>query len=422
MNRYSRKRRTIFAIVYVVIVVLLMVVVAVFQYKRINYNYNIRINAICSEIAEKYPDADITEIVRILNNDNRDLEYSRNYLIQYGIDIETDSVVTQNKKEFSLFLFVDVAIGVFLIAVLFIVMDRVFQNWDKKLEEITDDLVRINTGDYSYDMNTGEEGKLSILESEIYKTAIKCRESAENSRKDKEKLKESLSDISHQLKTPITSLMINLDNLEEYPDLPEEKRLMLIANAKRETNKVNQMVQMLLKLSRLDADAIEFVKKDVAVDSIIYKSIENILALCDLKGIDVSYGGISVTEDNIHKLTEKENTETLNCDPYWEIEAISNILKNGVEHAKSKVSIEFAGYEMYSEIRIANDGEQISTEEAGKIFTRYYRGETSVIDSVGIGLSLADSIVRRDGGYIMAEAYERETGETGTVFTIRYMK
>ena len=414
MNKYSKKKRIIFALCYVVSVCIIIVLLGMLQYRRINYNYNLRINAVCDTIRQEYPDVDVNRIIRLMSSNSSDLTGYDDVLSEYGIESSTSSAIEENNKLFVIYLAVDIAVAILISVVVFIIMNRIFVYWDKKLEDITADLAKINSGDYSYDMNTGEEGKLSILESEIYKTAITCREAAENSREDKEKLKESLSDISHQLKTPITSLLINLENLEEYPDLPEEKRMLIVGNAKRDTNKINQMVQMLLKLSRLDADAIEFVQKDVPVDHIINKSIENVLALCDLKGVDISYTNTETSEG-------KQGKGTIFCDEYWEIEAVSNILKNGIEHAESTVRISFTEYEMYSEIQIENDGDPISKEEAGKIFTRYYRGETSVIDSVGIGLSLADSIVRRDNGYIIAESYEKDN-ENGTRFTIRYMR
>lgn len=414
MNKYSKKKRIIFALVYIACVCLIIILLGMIQYRKINYNYNLRINAVCDTIRQKYPDVDVNAIIRLMSSDSSTLTGYDDVLSEYGIDIAASSAIDDNNKLFTIYLAIDIAAAVLLSVVIFVIVNRIFAYWDRKLEDITAELAKINSGDYSYDMNTGEEGKLSILENEIYKTAITCREAAENSREDKEKLKESLSDISHQLKTPITSLLINLENLEEYPDLPEEKRMLLVGNAKRDTNKINQMVQMLLKLSRLDADAIEFVQKDVSVDDIINKSIENVLALCDLKGVDISY-------TNTETGDEKHGQSTIFCDEYWEIEAVSNILKNGIEHAESAVRISFTEYEMYSEIQIENDGEPISKEEAGKIFTRYYRGETSVIDSVGIGLSLADSIVRRDNGYIIAESYEKDN-ENGTRFTIRYMR
>lgn len=436
MNRYSKKKRVIFALVYIVCVCLIIVLLGMLQYRRISYNYNLHINAVCDTIRQEYPDVDVNRIIRLMSSNSSDLTGYDDVLSEYGIESLTSSAIAENNKLFAMYLAIDLAVAILISIVIFVIVNRIFVYWDKKLEAITTDLAKINSGDYSYDMNTGEEGKLSILESEIYKTAITCREAAENSREDKEKLKESLSDISHQLKTPITSLLINLENLEEYPDLPEEKRMLIVGNAKRDTNKINQMVQMLLKLSRLDADAIEFVQKDVPVDHIINKSIENVLALCDLKGVDISYTNTETGEEKHGESVivgeekhgentvigdEKHGQRTIFCDEYWEIEAVSNILKNGIEHAESTVRISFTEYEMYSEIQIENDGDPISKEEAGKIFTRYYRGETSVIDSVGIGLSLADSIVRRDNGYIIAESYEKDN-ENGTRFTIRYMR
>jgi len=336
-----------------------------------------------------------------------------NYFRSVGVDLDKDSVILENKRVFETYIWVEA--GVFLLfSVLLIALFLLYEKQtEKKVSGITEELIRINHGDYTYNMKNSEEGDLSILENEMYKTAIMLRESADNSRRDKESLKESLSDISHQLKTPLTSLLINLDNLYEHSDLPEEKRQLIVSGAKREVNKINVMVQQLLKLSRLDANAIEFEKIDASVFEIINSACDNVIALCDLKGIELI-------------VKEIPPDEILCCDAYWEVEAISNILKNGVEHALSKVAVSYHNYGLYREIIIENDGPKISDEDARKIFTRYYRGESSTVDSVGIGLSLADSIVKQDGGYIVAEGFSREVCkgsdelEEGTRFILRY--
>lgn len=424
----SKKNRILFISVYLLCTTVIVGLTVWFQYRKYTYNVNLRMNRICEELQEQYPDVDINEIVHSLGASNTELESERNILAEYGIDIQKDSAISVSGTDFIIYVIVDMILVNLLLGGILYLMFKSFKKWDEKVVAITDELSVINAGDYSYNMEIGDENKLSILESEIYKTAVKCRESAENSLKDKENLKESLSDISHQLKTPLTSLLINLDNLEEYPELPEEKRRKLIGNAKRDTNKVNIMVQMLLKLSKLDAGVVEFDKKETSLAETVLRAAENVLALCELKGIELYYEDKEVLSDNVSDMmaeAQENNRITVMCDPYWEVEAYSNILKNGIEHAETKVSVKCVEYELYTEVIIENDGEEITHEEAEKIFTRYYRGETATVDSVGIGLSLADSIVRKDGGYILAEPYhrkEKSREETGTRFIVRYYK
>lgn len=378
-----------------------------FSYRMYSRNYNTHLNAMYGQILEKYPEVTSVDLMEVMNGNH---QTTKNYFAIYGIDLRKDSVIAQNDKIFTAVLCGAIGVFVCFASVLFALYLHLERKTDKRIIEITQELARINAGDYSYNMNASEEGQISILENEMYKTAIRLKESAENSRRDKEHLKESLSDISHQLKTPLTALQINLDNLEEHPNLPEEKKQMILTNAKREVSKVNIMIQQLLKLSRFDANAIEFEKIQASVYDLLQQSVENVSALCDLRGVELCIHG-----DGPQGAICVE--EKLCCDAYWEVEAISNILKNGVEHAKSRVDIVYHNYELYKEIVIANDGPRISDADARKIFTRYYRGESSTIDSVGIGLSLADSIVKQDGGYIFAEATDE-----GTRFVIRYTK
>lgn len=275
------------------------------------------------------------------------------------------------------------------------------------ISSISQYIVDINKGNYQFDMETSAEGEFSILESEVYKTTIMLKEAADNSRLDKERLKDSLSDISHQLKTPLTSLIINLENLESV-DINEQSRERLIGNAKRDTNRISQMVQQLLTLSKLDANVIEFKKEKGVLSYIVHEAMDNVEALADLMEI-------AVVEDNT-----KDSNANITCDIYWEIQAITNILKNAIEHAKSTVTISYLNCELYKEIIIQNDGEPISEIDRKNIFERFYSGEKTTKDSVGIGLSLANAVVKNDGGYIVVESDEEKT-DGGVKFIVRYV-
>lgn len=132
---------------------------------------------------------------------------------------------------------------------------------DKKLVQITRYIEEINNKNYKLDIDDNTEDELSILKNEIYKTTVMLKEVAENSKKDKENLKNSLSDISHQLKTPLTSITIMLDNILDNKDMDEDIRNDFIKDIKREIINVNFLVETLLKLSKLDADSVKFINK-----------------------------------------------------------------------------------------------------------------------------------------------------------------
>ena len=214
--------------------------------------------------------------------------------------------------------------------------------------------------------------------------------------------------------TPLTSLSINLENLEGNPDMASENRSRIMRRAKRDVDNISHMVQSILKLSRLEADVVEFDEKDTLLSEIVSEAADNVMALCDLRDIRLSIDEGSDKDACIH------------ADAYWQCEAITNIVKNAVEHAESEVKIGFYRYEMYAEITVQNDGEAINDEDKKHIFTRFYSGSGQPADSIGIGLSLAEAIVRHDNGYILVEDCTKdvlnEKNEcSGTRFVVRYL-
>ena len=230
------------------------------------------------------------------------------------------------------------------------------------------------------------------------------KEQADNSTLDKINLKDSLSNISHQLKTPLTSINIMLDNILDSEEMSEDVRTEFINNIKREISNINFLVAGILKLSRLDANVVNFMVEKVKVKDIINECIKNVSSLCDLKNIS-----IDVTGNEMLKI---------NCDFKWEVEAITNILKNCVEHSNnnSKIDIKYINNKMYTEITIKDYGKGMSEKDVKHIFERFYKGSNSTSDSVGIGLSLSKSIIEQENGTINVNSKLNR----GTVFTIRY--
>lgn len=372
------------------------------QYRGYLHNYNERINALCTTILERYPEVSEQELMDIMNED----EPAKDNLFQkYGIDLDKDAIILENQSTLRNNIIIAGILSVVwgsLVALAFLIYRRRNQ---KDIRTVTGYLEDINKGDYSFDMDNLEERDISILESEVYKTTIMLKEAAEQSKHDKESLKDSLSDISHQLKTPLTSMIINLDNLRDNPDLDDEHKRVIINHAKRDANKMSQMVQQLLTLSRFDADVVVFSREDTKLSDFVENAIEDVSALADLKGIEIVISNL------------QDGKAVINCDPYWEAQAVGNILKNGIEHAKGLVRISYMNCELYKEIVIENDGEPISEQDRKNIFERFYQGESSGNDSVGIGLSLSNVIVKQDGGYIVAEA---DNEKHLTRFIIRY--
>ncbi len=372
-----------------------------YQYKKYTLNYNTKINSVLSLLIDKYPSLTKEELINILNNST---DTKENILKQYGLDIEKDSFILNNEKVYlnSIKVTIIITSSLFLI-VLFIILVHEYIKL-KNINNLTKVLEEINNKNYKIDIDDFREDELSILKSEIYKTTIMLKEQADNSTLDKINLKDSLSNISHQLKTPLTSINIMLDNILDSEEMSEDVRTEFINNIKREISNINFLVAGILKLSRLDANVVNFMVEKVKVKDIINECIKNVSSLCDLKSIS-----IDVTGNEMLKI---------NCDFKWEVEAITNILKNCVEHSNnnSKIDIKYINNKMYTEITIKDYGVGIPEKDVKHIFERFYKGSNSTSDSIGIGLSLSKSIIEQENGTINVNSKLNK----GTVFTIRY--
>ena len=194
-------------------------------------NYNRKIVQIISQVKENYPDLDENRLMRIINSDKVDLAL----LKKYSIDIEEESLILENNKEYHKSLFINISFLIITIIMVTIIFLRFNSRKDKEISEITKYIEEINRKNYKLNIDEMSEDELSILKTEVYKTTIMLKEAAENSNKEKLQLKNSLSDISHQLKTPLTSILIILDNLIEDPDMDKEIREDFIRDIKMET-------------------------------------------------------------------------------------------------------------------------------------------------------------------------------------------
>lgn len=327
------------------------------------------------------------------------------WLDLYGIDLKKDPMIFEMEKEHVMFLAVHTIFGVFIFSAVIGVFIAYNRKKDRELAQITRYIEEINHKNYKLEIDDISEDELSILKNEIYKTTVMLKEVAEHSLQAKNELKESLSDISHQLKTPLTSISIILDNLSDDPDMPTEVRQDFIHDVKREIRNINFLVQSLLKLSKLDSDTVVFIKEEVAAEKVVSAAMQNIAMLCDLKNVEV-------------EVIKKGEAECLmTCDFRWQVEAITNILKNCVEHSpeNSKIIITLEKNKVYTSISIRDFGEGIDEEDQKHIFERFYKGKNATQDSVGIGLALSKAIVENDRGHISVDS-----GTWGTKFTVKY--
>ena len=407
-NKEVLKKYIIFTIVVFAIFMIILAIVNHIQYSSYNRNSNLAINQIINNIKKSYSEADINEIIQILNSNN--LEQT-DFLKEYGINIDKDTAVLSNQQDSKLFIIINCSILLTLLIVIICIFVKYNKGQNKKISEITKYIEDINRGIYTLSIQENSEDELSILKNELYKITVMLREQSENSIKDKMQLKKSLEDISHQLKTPLTSITIMLDNLLDNPNMDVDIRNDFIKSIYREISNINFFIQALLKLSKFDVNTIKFNRKEEKIKDIIDQAQQNVETLCDLRKIKIE------TIPDFGQAPFR-NPEVV-CDIKWQVEAITNIIKNCVEHSESdtKISIKYGKNDLYSEILIEDQGSGIDPEDLKHIFERFYKGKNSRKDSVGIGLSLAKTIIEKDNGYITVES---EIGK-GSKFCIRYL-
>lgn len=292
----------------------------------------------------------------------------------------------------------------FIVAFLIIYLANLFTlRRYKEIEKLSGYLRNISNGNYSMDIRDNEEGELSILKNEIYKVTLMLSKQGEFLKKDKEKLADAISDISHQLKTPLTSMMVMIDLLSEE-NLNLEKRIEFTKNIEMQLERMDWLLTSLLKLSKIDAGTITFKKDKVKVSELIKKAMSPLLIPMELKEQKLIVDG-------------NENT-SFTGDLNWSIEAIVNIVKNCIEHTKNKgvISIFYEENPLYTEIKILDNGSGIEKEDLPYIFKRFYKGKNASAGSVGIGLAMAKSIIVSQNGDISVRSKKNQ----GTEFSIKF--
>ena len=400
-NKVKLKRYIFISLIISIIFIILNILINIYEYKIYRNNINNNLESIISLIETKYPLITKNEIMEILNSKNN----TTNIFKEYGIDIDNTSIILENDKYYNTFIIFNTLYIFIIIIVLLIIFLIYIKNKDKDIKDITKYIEEINKGNYELKINSISEDELSILKNEIYKTTIKLKEAYINTNNDKLSIKKSLEDISHQLKTPLTSILIMLDNLIDDPNMDINTRQDFITDIKRQVVNINFLVQNLLKLSKFDSNTIHFIKENNKLSNILKEAIKNVSTLCDLKDIKIIING--------------DDESTIYSDFKWEVEALTNILKNIIEHIKDKkeILVDYNTNNVYSIIKIKDYGVGIAHDDLKHIFERFYKGKNSSPDSIGIGLSLAKAIINEDNGIISVES-----NSNGTTFIIKYYK
>lgn len=387
------------------LIVVLNYIVITNQNKKQQEKVNDVIVNIVGTIKQEYPDLEDEKIIKILNDEENNAIKGIRTLQRYGINTEEVYAIDGLKDEKKEILLTSSISIISLTIIVTILIINYKNKKSKKIENIINYIEEINKKNYNLKIEENTEDELSNLTNELYKITIMLKEQAELSKKDKNVLQRSLEDISHQIKTPLTSISIMLDNIKENPQMDLHTRQEFIYEISRQIEWINWLVISLLKLSKLDSNTVDFKHEEINAENLINNVIKNLAIPLDIKQQSVIVTG---------------NNETFIGDYNWELEALTNIVKNCIEHTpeNKKIYINCEKNNFNTKIVIRDEGNGIDRDDIKHIFERFYKGKNSSENSVGIGLALSKSIIEKDNGYILCTS---EVGK-GTTFEIKYIR
>ena len=367
--------------------------------KEYSKAFNSKIDSIIEQIITDHPEIKEEELIKSINKESNNRDQ---ILKKYGYDEEIvavkeiDDIMKKNVTQNIIFLIIFFATSLGIYVIYAIIQDR-------KIKEINKYLKGINNGNYTLKIQDNGEGELSKLRNELYKTTILLKENALNSEKEKEQLSNSLADISHQLKTPLTSIRIMLDNILENPEMEKEVREDFLKDISKQMEWISSLVISLLKMAKFDAGSIKMENEEINVKELINNVVSNLSILLEVKDVQV--------------VTKIDENSTFIADYKWQLEALTNIVKNAIEYSNqsSKIYINVENNAVFLKIKIRDTGKGIEKKDIKHIFERFYKTKSNHEESIGIGLSLAKTIIEQNNGYIKVDS---EIGK-GTTFEIR---
>lgn len=390
-------------LIYFFIIIIIGLFLSFYSFNLYKKNL-IRNNSILvGNILKNHPELE-EEVINelILNSDTYD--YGTEILNKYGLDDPKylDYLKVNNELKQNIIL-----TNILFIIILFMIVSITYlifiKNQYRKINKIDKYMNKILNNDYSLDIRDYVEGDISTLKNDIYKMTIKLKEQTELSIKDKKYLEETLADISHQIKTPLTSMYVINDILSDN-DLDKKSQIEFLNKNRNQLERIEWLVTTLLKISRLDSGMVTLKRDNINIEDLINKTIEPIKIMAEIKNISI-----------------KTDIETSNfyLDFNWTLEALTNILKNACEHTNNNGSIKIEVNEnpLYLNIKIIDNGVGISESDKKHIFDRFYKGKTNK-DSIGIGLNMAKKIINLQNGEIECISKINE----GTTFDIKFYK
>lgn len=361
---------------------------------------------ILENVQREYPRVDVERLFQLLKTPESTRE-GEALLARYGIFSEYGSRTLDSQEE-RLWHF-QAGMNLFLILTLFLGILAIFvylQRRQRRIEELQHYMEKLSRGNYCLELEENADDELSGLRNEVYRLTVHLREYAALEQRRRQALADSVANISHQLKTPMTSMTILLDNLTENEEMDRITRHRFLSEVSRQLTGMSWLIATLLKLSRLESGVVELQREYVEAGQLVEACTARLQTAAEWKEVCLE--------------VQLQPGASLTVDENWTVEALCNIVKNAIEHspAGSSVQIAVSENEVYTEIRVEDSGTGISGEEREKLFQRFYRGSSAAEDSIGIGLALAKEVVEQQHGHIQVESREGE----GTVFSLKFMK
>lgn len=406
MKKTGKINIIILLIIVIVIDIVVMTCGNIYISHRLAKQRRQELESLVGFLQERCPELSETEIVEGLQGKLGDFSVGHELLERYGYD---DVYYKLNmSKSRLMFLVWNSAVMLAAIAVVLCLWLSLRRRQRERLDEITSYLHELNNKDYSLNLDDNAEEELSLLRNEIYKTTMLLRETSEYEAQLNANLQRSMEDISHQLRTPLASITIMLDNIYDDPDMPADMRQDFIRSISMQISWMSSLINSMLKLAKFDAGTIKMQDEEIDVDKLIADALSKLSVIIELKNVEV--------------VQEKEQDKEIimQGDYNWQLEAVTNIIKNAVEHSheEGRVWVSASKNDVYTEIVVRDEGEGMSEEDRKHIFERFYRAKNAGTESIGIGLSLAKCIVEADNGYITVESEL----DRGTEFAIRYVR
>lgn len=370
------------------------------SYKEFTREVNKWTSSVIAQIEEKYPDIGEEELIQLLNSKEGESEL----LKKLGINDDNIAILSLEKRKNRTFLVGFCSISLLeIMVILFLVIDHNRKN--KAINKMVNHVKELNKKNYILEIAENEESELSILQNELYKITVMLKEESEQSKLEKESLRKSVEDISHQLKTPLTSIRILLDSIEET-EMDKKTQMEFLHDISNQIENMNFLTITLLKLARFDAGVIVMKKEEIHLSQLFLDVQKDLAVLLELK--------------NQKLIIDNDKDIKLIGDYHWLEEAITNIVKNCSEHSSTNETIEIHTKEtpFYIKIEIIDHGEGIPSKDIKHIFDRFYKSSNASHDSIGIGLSLAKTIIEKNNGYITCKSEEG----VGTAFILKFAK